>query len=278
MCWYHLSKSTCVAVTIFLAFLAHSVTACADGALAIGLSDSARKGWSVGYEVNDSDGDSAQHIALSGCQQSAKSPQVRQLCRVIDTFRDQCVAEATDHDLGFGWAIAEQMQLAQEQALSRCRATAGPSKGAACKIGIADCDGKANTVESLSDMIARSPKFAAAYIRRSIAYIEKADFDRALADCDQAIRLDANNAEAYKERSIVWDKKGNLDRAIDDSEQVIRLNLIDAAGYNNRGYFRYKKGDLDGAMADYDSAIRLDPKLIKPHIFRGGYLGKQGRL
>src|SRR5262245_21494549 len=64
----------------------------------------------------------------------------------------------------------------------------------------------------------------AAYIYRGMAWRDQADFDRAIADFDAAIRLDPNSALAYAHRGTAWQNKGNYQRVIADLTEAIRLD------------------------------------------------------
>jgi tetratricopeptide (TPR) repeat protein len=65
---------------------------------------------------------------------------------------------------------------------------------------------------------------------RAFAYRRKGDYDRALADLDEAIRLDPNDASSHNGRGAVWLAKREYDRAIDDFDAVIRLDPKDRDG------------------------------------------------
>src|SRR5262249_52469024 len=104
---------------------------------------------------------------------------------------------------------------------------------------------------------------------RGIAWHDKGDLDRAIADYSEAIRLNPKLATAYYNRGIAWRAKGDLDRAIADYSEAIRLDPKLAAAYNNRGNAWSDKGDLDGAIADYSEAIRLNPKYTIAYRNRG---------
>lgn len=65
----------------------------------------------------------------------------------------------------------------------------------------------------------------------------------------------------YHNRSLAWSNKKEYDRAIADSSEAIRLDPKSAAAYNNRGYAQRKKKEYEIAIVDYSEAIRLDPKL-----------------
>ena len=97
------------------------------------------------------------------------------------------------------------------------------------------------------------------YYNRGIAWKAKGDLDRAIADYDQAIRLEPKHEHAYYNRGVAWSDKGDLDRAIADYDQALQLDPKDADPYVNRGVAWKAKGDLDRAIADYTEAILLDP-------------------
>ena len=61
-------------------------------------------------------------------------------------------------------------------------------------------------------------------------------YDRAIQDYDQAIRLNPNWAEAFNNRGRAYSDKGQHDRAIQDLDQAIRLNPNFAEAFYNRGH------------------------------------------
>jgi tetratricopeptide (TPR) repeat protein len=110
---------------------------------------------------------------------------------------------------------------------------------------------------------------AKSYIESGIAYYDKGDYDRAMADYNQALRLDPDYAWAYSCRGNVYNAKGDYNRAIADYTEAIRLDPKYAAAYYNRGVVYYNKRDYDRAMADYTEDIRLDPKYAWAYNNRG---------
>ena len=75
---------------------------------------------------------------------------------------------------------------------------------------------------------------AVAFYNRGNAYNKNGRYDRAIADYDQAIRLDPNQAHAFRNRGAVYAAKGQYDRAIQDYDQAILLDPHDAGAFNNR--------------------------------------------
>jgi tetratricopeptide (TPR) repeat protein len=70
-----------------------------------------------------------------------------------------------------------------------------------------------------------------------------------------------NRAVAYFNRAIACKADGDFDRAIADYTEAIRLDPKLAIAYYERGVAYHALGDFDRAIADYTEAIRLDPKL-----------------
>jgi tetratricopeptide (TPR) repeat protein len=101
-------------------------------------------------------------------------------------------------------------------------------------------------------------KEARAYSNRGLGYHRKGDYDRAVADFDQAISLDPKAGEAYHRRGDTRFNKGEYDRAIADYDQAIALDPNeDVIAY--RGLVYLAKGDYDRAIADFDQATALNP-------------------
>jgi tetratricopeptide (TPR) repeat protein len=69
----------------------------------------------------------------------------------------------------------------------------------------------------------RDPIVAATYNNRGNVYAMQGDYDRAIADYDEAIRLDPALASAWHNRGNAYARKGDADRAIADYNEAIRL-------------------------------------------------------
>ena len=117
-------------------------------------------------------------------------------------------------------------------------------------------------IADLNEAIRLDPRYALAYNNRGDAWSGKRDNDRAIADYGEAIRLSPQFALAYFHRGNAWRAKRNNDRAIADYSEAIRLNLQYPTAYNNRGNAWLDKGDKDRAIADYSEAIRMNPRYL----------------
>jgi len=63
---------------------------------------------------------------------------------------------------------------------------------------------------------------------------------------------------AHNNRGNAYTAKGDYDRAIENYDESIKLNPDYARAFNNRGVVYLKKGEYDQAIKDFDEAIRLN--------------------
>jgi hypothetical protein len=134
------------AIAILLALVPHAARA--EGAVAIAApSDVAKDGYSSGISYNYATAADAEARALKECRESRdSSPETRKLCKLVRTYRDQCVAVALDPEAGTpgaGWAIGDTKDLAERDALRSCEDTAGRNRQGKCLVTAVGCDGKA---------------------------------------------------------------------------------------------------------------------------------------
>ncbi|MGI6414289.1 MAG: tetratricopeptide repeat protein [Thermoguttaceae bacterium] len=108
--------------------------------------------------------------------------------------------------------------------------------------------------------LAASPEFLAAiHSDRAIRSWYNGDFEAALAEFEEVIRIDPNSAKAYDRRAKLYLKKGELDKAIADYGELIRLDPKAPSNYQARACILLDKGEFDRAAADLSNAIALSP-------------------
>jgi tetratricopeptide (TPR) repeat protein len=115
-----------------------------------------------------------------------------------------------------------------------------------------------------------------AYNNRCAAYEIRGDHDRAIADCEQAIKLDPTRARAYAGRGAIYEDKGDRDGAIADYNKAIQLDPKMVAVYAKRGLLYEAKSETDQAIADFDKAIEIDPKAAHIYALRALAYAKKG--
>jgi Flp pilus assembly protein TadD len=60
-------------------------------------------------------------------------------------------------------------------------------------------------------------------------------------------------------RGAIYERKGDFDQAIANFTQAIRINPNYVLAYVNRGIAYYRKSDYTHARADWNRALQLDP-------------------
>ena len=132
-----------------------------------------------------------------------------------------------------------------------------------------------NAIKDFSECIRLEPSNSSYYNSRGIAWQVKKDYDKAIEDFTEAIRLEPNKGYYYHNRAITWHKKIDHDKAIVDYTEAIRLEPKYASAYRNRGSAWANKHDRETAIADYTEAIRLDPKDADSYEGRGIMWGEK---
>ncbi len=109
------------------------------------------------------------------------------------------------------------------------------------------------------------------FASRGLDYKDKKDYDRAIADLNEAIRLQPEDADFYAYRAKVYEIKGDPDRAIADYDGAARFEPERPSIYIGRAGSYQAKGDSECAIADYGEAIRIDPLNAESHYERARY-------
>ena len=68
---------------------------------------------------------------------------------------------------------------------------------------------------------------------------------------------------------ILKNKLGQYESALADCNESIRLNFDDAWPYTNRGFAKIKLGQPESALTDCNEAIRRNPDLVEAYHTRG---------
>jgi len=114
------------------------------------------------------------------------------------------------------------------------------------------------------------------YMYRGVEQGLKKEYDLALADYGEAVRIDKKYADAFYNRCIVYNLKEEYDRALAECSQAVKFgpssnapaassdgrpasDHVKSDYYSERGFAYLKKNDYDHAIMDLDNAIRLNP-------------------
>ncbi len=125
-------------------------------------------------------------------------------------------------------------------------------------------------IADFSEAIRLNPLDGSPYIGRGASYSVLQDFKKAIVDFDEALKLAPKQAFTHMQRGMAYHQTGDADRALADYTAAHELTPKDPSPLVNRGIIYYtKKGKFDAAIDDFNEALRLNPKEINALINRG---------
>ena len=89
------------------------------------------------------------------------------------------------------------------------------------------------------------------------------ELDKALADCNTALKLKPNTADFLDSRGLVYLRQGNYDKAIADYDAALLLAPKTAWSLYGRGLAKSRKGMSAAGEADIAAATALQPKIAE---------------
>jgi tetratricopeptide (TPR) repeat protein len=130
---------------------------------------------------------------------------------------------------------------------------------------------------------------ARAYVERGKARQQQGDLQGAIADFDEALKLNPQEAEAYRLRALARYENGDAGGAVADQVSAMQLapqpvpadagtEPHDAASYIRRACQRQLQNDLAGAVADCAEALKRDPQSVEAYLVRARARQRQGYL
>jgi tetratricopeptide (TPR) repeat protein len=120
------------------------------------------------------------------------------------------------------------------------------------------------------------PRHKAAHHQRGLVLAGWGDFEKAAADFTKVIELDPKNVAAHHARALTWGELGRLDEALADFDKVLSLNANHLAARYYRGLVLHRKGEHDRAIADFTQALKAQPNNAVVLRARGAALTSKG--
>jgi tetratricopeptide (TPR) repeat protein len=97
-----------------------------------------------------------------------------------------------------------------------------------------------------------------AYQYRAEIFIEKSEFDAALADYDQCIKLDYHTADMYVNRAVTLHRKGDRQAALLDYNRALDRDPGNITAFLNRGIAKMELREFSSAILDFSDVIKLN--------------------
>ncbi|MGB9474445.1 MAG: tetratricopeptide repeat protein [Candidatus Udaeobacter sp.] len=105
-----------------------------------------------------------------------------------------------------------------------------------------------------------APNLSAVYQQRAYVEATNEQFQDALNDYGEALKITSDDPRIYEQRAAVEMKANDMDKALADYSQAIKLKPNETRYYLYRSYIYETKGDLKSSMGDTEKVLQLDPK------------------
>ena len=149
--------------------------------------------------------------------------------------------------------------------------------------GVSPPLGPASLVEDRLEAVRKAPTNPRARLELGVAYGQAEEYDLAMAELVEAIKLNPENQDNLSARAnyhlglvlLAIDRAG---LAVNALREALRLGWKDAAVHLALGQALTGQGKFEEAIAQYDEALRLAPSAIEAHAGLGLALEGFGRV
>jgi tetratricopeptide (TPR) repeat protein len=100
---------------------------------------------------------------------------------------------------------------------------------------------------------------AVIFLERAKGFLHHKDFERALTDVDEALRLNPQLGEAWMLRATVRVEMGDYRQALADVERRLQLEPPEPLALLTRGNLRAQLGEPESALVDFTEFLRQQP-------------------
>ncbi|MDD4170279.1 MAG: stalk domain-containing protein [Desulfotomaculaceae bacterium] len=126
-------------------------------------------------------------------------------------------------------------------------------------------------VAALQKAVGLDPAMARAYAEMGYCYNMLGQYQQGIEACGMALGIDTGLAVAYSSRAFAYRQTGYTENAIRDYTRAIAYGLERAVEYNNRGSLYLELELYNEAWYDFNRAALLDPA-FPPSYFNRGFV------
>ena len=130
-------------------------------------------------------------------------------------------------------------------------------------------------IADYNEAIRLEPTYHATFFGRAGAYAEKGDLDRAIADYTAALALRPTDGPSAVGRGYAYLTKGEWNKAVSDFSAAADGDKTDADAPYGSAIAWEHLGDIDAAIRGYTQAIENDPKNAGAHLSRGALFARK---
>jgi type II secretory pathway predicted ATPase ExeA/tetratricopeptide (TPR) repeat protein len=199
----------------------------------------------------------------------ANAEAARSLCRILIGRGVDCLASRTAGEI----VAPPQTALVETEGANLTKAvpapnSAGENNAQLYKLALAHSqDGEAlskngdydEAIQEFNEAIRLNPGLASAHYGRGEIFFQRGDYQQAIRDFTRTIGLAPDYTFAYYSRGVANERTGETEEAILDFTHTVRLKPSYAPAYNDRARALYSLGHLREALRDSELAISVAP-------------------
>ena len=99
-------------------------------------------------------------------------------------------------------------------------------------------------------------------------YLAQQDYDGAISDFTQVIKLDPRNVVAWVSRGQAYAAAHDFENAVGDLNQAIKLSPAEPSVYANLGQIMQTSGNITQALESFTRALTVDPNYAPAYYYR----------
>lgn len=141
-----------------------------------------------------------------------------------------------------------------------------------------ECGKYDEAIPHLLKVIKQAPHSANGYYRMALVLRHQRKFERALAFCADACRVDPEQAAADNLKGGVYVDMGKLPEAIASFNRALKIDPFDPKIHDNLGLALFAKGQFDEAINAHNNSLRLNPRNAATHAQLARIYYEQNKL
>ena len=145
-------------------------------------------------------------------------------------------------------------------------------------LGLAETRGAIQTIDRVRLVADAVPRSAQARNNLGGALLVRGQIDEAIAQLQEATRLDPADAEAHSNLGVALARRGRWDEAIEQYRQTLGLDPRQTQAYSNLGNALLQEGRTGEAIVQFEKALSVDPADAQARTNRAGALFRAGRI
>ena len=135
------------------------------------------------------------------------------------------------------------------------------------------------TDDPLRDQLRKLDRRAAAHLERGVQLEQVGRLDDAIAETEEALRLNPELVKAHINLLILYGRMGNREKAEEHYQAAVKLNPTQFPdAYYNYGVLLTMEGKLDEAEQAFRKALAIAPSYYAAYNNLGNLLERQGKL